>query len=187
LRYDQDGTNERLEDDIGSEDFHEVPVEVAYFLHWPNECGVYVVGQRASLQGNQVWYQTSRVYVLDGVGDTLIKSVRVWGRAEFMAYCETLNKVYVQVNDDPIYEVAVIDAGPDTVLRRVGVSHVGQLMWHPVSNRLFCSMGYYDSAVAVLDCAADTVVAVRRVTMGPGAGTRSTTLRTSRAPSRCTR
>jgi YVTN family beta-propeller protein len=111
-----------------------------------------------------------RVTVIDGAGDTVIKTFRTAARANGIAFNSTLNKLYIACNEDPVYRVTVIDAGPDTVMKYIGIHDVWALLWHPVTNRVFCTMGAYDSMISVIDCVTDEVVATPRIPGGVGSG-----------------
>jgi YVTN family beta-propeller protein len=96
-----------------------------------------------------------RVTVIDGAGDTVIKTFRTAARASGIAFNSALNKLYIACNEDPVYRVAVIDAGPDTVLRYIPAPRVGALLWSAATNRVF-SCGA--DTIRVIDCETDEVV-----------------------------
>jgi YVTN family beta-propeller protein len=98
----------------------------------------------------------NRVVVVDCNGDSVITTLHVSGAPVPMAYNSTLNKLYVGATENGY--VSVFDGGGDTLLRRVYVDNLGviALLWHPGTNRVFCST-LHDST-KVIDCATDLVV-----------------------------
>jgi DNA-binding beta-propeller fold protein YncE len=73
-----------------------------------------------------------------------------------MAFNATMNKLYVLCYDDQM--VRVFDGAADTMVAEVWLGSVpGTLLWHPVTNRVLCSLHGTDS-VLTIDCAVDEVV-----------------------------
>ena len=101
--------------------------------------------------------EDNKVAVIDGQGDTLVRMLRIRDYPGVMSYNAAMNKLYVACHDNGL--VTVVDAGPDTVLSTIQVTALGSigLLWHPMTNRLFCSLGYEDSA-KVIDCETDEIV-----------------------------
>jgi len=100
------------------------------------------------------------LYVIDGVGDTVINRVRMRGWPCTMAYNSTMNKLYVLCSDDRI--VRVYDGAGDTLLAEVWFGDLNvpnALLWHPVSNRVFCATAgdAEVDTVFVLDCTTDDI------------------------------
>ncbi len=98
----------------------------------------------------------NRVVVVDCYGDSVITTLRVPGAPVPMAYNSTLNKLYVGATENGY--VSVFDAQTDTLLRRIHVdnSHVRALLWHPSTNRVFCTTP--SDSVKVIDCVSDVIV-----------------------------
>jgi DNA-binding beta-propeller fold protein YncE len=71
-----------------------------------------------------------------------------------MVYNESLAKLYISCNDDPVYRIVVLDATADTILRYISARGVGRLLWHPVTNRVF-SCGA--DTIRVIDCLTDEI------------------------------
>jgi YVTN family beta-propeller protein len=105
------------------------------------------------------------LYVIDGVGDTLIRKVRMRGAPTRMVFNALMNKLYVLCYDDQM--VRVYDGSVDTLVAEVWVGSTpgGALLWHPVSERVFCPVVWYSDidTVVVVDCATDEIVARRPV------------------------
>jgi DNA-binding beta-propeller fold protein YncE len=98
------------------------------------------------------------LYVIDGVGDTVIKRVRMRGYPTRMVFNATMNKLYVLCYDDNM--VRVYDGAADTLVAEVwfGYNTPYTLLWHPVSNRVFCATWGNSDSLFVIDCATDQVV-----------------------------
>ncbi len=96
--------------------------------------------------------------VIDAVADTVIKTVTIPNRPGHMVYNEQMDKLYISCNDDPVYRIAVLDALADTLLRYIAVRGVGRLLWHAVSNRVFCYTEWDADTAKVIDCVGDSVV-----------------------------
>jgi len=92
--------------------------------------------------------------IICGAGDTLIKTLNLPGFPHQMAFNPTMNRLYVASFDLGL--VRIIDGARDSLLKsvRLGSSGPGYLLWHPNTNRLFCSVGSVD----VLDCVSEEVV-----------------------------
>jgi YVTN family beta-propeller protein len=109
--------------------------------------------------GNKVYvseYEEGEVAVIDGAGDSLLRTVDLGDYPLAPTYSPVSNKVYCADYDDE--EVAVIDAGPDTVLRLIELDmHPLALGYNPVSNKVYCgdAAGY----IRVIDCGADSILA----------------------------
>ncbi len=103
------------------------------------------------------------VEVIDGWGDSVMARVRVANYPSHVAFNATMNKLYVSRTDAG--SLAVIDGSVDTVLREIPVSSEGPslMLWHPGTNRLFCT----GDSVAVIDCVTDEVVAGMPMTATP--------------------
>jgi YVTN family beta-propeller protein len=103
------------------------------------------------------------LYVIDGAGDTLLRRVRMRGYPTRMAYNARMNKLYVICYDDQM--VRVYDGSADTLVAEVWLGPSGwapcQILWHPVSNRVFCSLYSVDS-LKVIECTTDRVVSQLR-------------------------
>jgi YVTN family beta-propeller protein len=116
---------------------------------------------------NKLYVATSdnnSVVVIDCAGDSIITTLHVSGGPVPMAYNSTLNKLYVGA-----YEygyVSVFGGGDDTLLGRVYVDNLGvwNLLWHPGTDRLFCSTAH--DSVRVIDCETDRVVCTLAITEG---------------------
>jgi DNA-binding beta-propeller fold protein YncE len=103
--------------------------------------------------------------VIDGVGDTLIRKVRMRGAPTKMEFNALMNKLYVACYDDKM--VRVYDCAADTLVAEVwlGESNIPDAMlWHPVTNRVFCTTSGNADSVLVIDCALDVMSA--RVSVG---------------------
>ncbi len=105
--------------------------------------------------------ERDRLTVIDGVADTVVKVVSTPGWPHRMAYSAALNKLYVACTDVGV--VRVLDGTRDSLVGAVGVGPSGPeyLLWHPHSNRLFCSL-HFEALVVVVDCLRDEVVHTRR-------------------------
>jgi DNA-binding beta-propeller fold protein YncE len=102
--------------------------------------------------------ESDRIAVIDGVGDTLIRSVRVRGFPMRMAYNALMNKLYVLCIDDNM--VRVYDGSADTLIAEVWFESNTpySLLWHPGSNRVFCTTNCdAEDTVFVIDCFSDQV------------------------------
>jgi YVTN family beta-propeller protein len=102
--------------------------------------------------------ESSCLLAIDGVGDTLIRTVTVADGPMAMAYNAAMNKLYVCGLDAD--RISVLDAGPDTVVKtiRLGSPPVC-ITWHPVTNRVFCATYWGgEDTVFVIDCATDEIV-----------------------------
>jgi len=96
--------------------------------------------------------------VIDGAGDTLLHRVRMRGSPTYMAYNAQMSKLYVNCRDDRM--VRVYDGTADTLVAEVwlGESNIPYTMlWHPVSNRVFCTTSGNADSVMVIDCEIDVV------------------------------
>ena len=102
------------------------------------------------------------LYIIDAVGDTLTNRVPMSGNPDRMAFNSTMDKVYIAGATD--YTIRVYDGATDTVtasIRLGGSSIPSALLWHPVSNRVFCATyGSYPDrdTVFVIDCLTDAIV-----------------------------
>jgi YVTN family beta-propeller protein len=110
--------------------------------------------------GNKVYvssFETGSVAVIDGVSDSLLKSLEVGDYPAGLVYSPVSNKLYCSVFEDD--EVAVFDAGPDTLLKTIEVGWGPiALGYNPISNKVYCGNSD-DRNVAIIDCHADTVLA----------------------------
>ena len=107
-----------------------------------------------------------RLVVIDAIGDTVTREVSVPYYPGHMVYNQTMNKLYVSCSDDPVYRISVLDCGPDTVLRNIPVKGVGRLLWHPVTNRIFCYSDLDMDTAKVIDCETDEVAGMVPVDNG---------------------
>jgi YVTN family beta-propeller protein len=133
-----------------------------------------------NVQENKVYTsctESSCLLAIDGVGDTLIRTVRVADGPTAMAYNAAMNKLYVCCTD--VDCISVVDASPDTVVKVIQLgSPPVSIVWHPATNRVFCATSWGgDDTVFVIDCATDEIVeamtAVRdpwRLTVNPASG-----------------
>ena len=116
--------------------------------------------------GNKVYvssFETGSVAVIDGAGDSLLRTLPVGDFPVAPTYSPVSNKLYCVVTESS--EVAVFDAGPDTLLRLIGVaSWPIALGYNPVSNKVYSGDG--DGNIQVIDCYADTSLAL----LGPASG-----------------
>jgi YVTN family beta-propeller protein len=100
----------------------------------------------------------NQLVVIDASADTILKTVTIPNRSGHMVFNQTMTKLYISCNDDPVYCVTVLDATADTVMRYIPVRGVGRLLWHPVTNRVFCYRSGDADTVKVIDCATDQIV-----------------------------
>lgn len=116
--------------------------------------------------GNKVYvpsYDEAWVAVIDGAGDSLLRSLDVGDYPDGMVYSSVSNKLYCSASDDD--EVAVFDAGPDTLLRVMDIDDSpSALGYNPLSNKVYCGDGR--GYIHIIDSHADTVLA----TLGPVPG-----------------
>lgn len=106
------------------------------------------------------------LYVIDGVGDTVINKVRMRGYPCLMAYNSMFNKLYVLCADDDM--VRVYDGAADTLMSEVWFGDLNMpyaLLWHPISNKVFCSTrcDAESDTVFVVDCMTDTITERRPI------------------------
>ncbi len=102
-----------------------------------------------------------RLTVVDGVADTVVKVVSTPGWPYRMVFNAALNKLYVACTDAGA--VRVVDGARDSLVKAVRVGSEGPeyMLWHPNSNRLFCSLRY-QASVVVVDCLRDEIVSSRQ-------------------------
>ena len=107
----------------------------------------------------------NRVVAIDGQTDAITANVALPGWPGPAAYSAASNKLYVSLDDG---RVSVIDGNADTLIRTVRVQSYGGLLllWHPLTNRVFCSTDC--DTIAVLDCASDQVLS--KIPTGFGGG-----------------
>jgi YVTN family beta-propeller protein len=100
------------------------------------------------------------LYVIDGVGDTVVRRVRMRGAPIRMVFNVQLNKLYVICIDDRV--VRVYDGAADTLVAEVPFGELNvpyTVLWHPVSNRVFCATDCDAEidTVFVIDCVTDEI------------------------------
>jgi len=100
----------------------------------------------------------NRLVIIDVGADTILKTLSIPNRPGPMAFSATMAKLYISCSDDPVYRIVVLDARADTVLQYIPVLGVGSLLWHPVTNRIFCYTVWNEDTVKVVDCLTDQVV-----------------------------
>ena len=104
--------------------------------------------------------ESDTLNVIDALGDTLIGSKRVRGYPCMMACSPLVNKLYVGCPDDCM--VRVYDGTGTTLVAEITCGEWNTprlLLWHPVSNRVFCVTGCDSQidTVLVIDCSTDSV------------------------------
>ena len=102
--------------------------------------------------------ESDTLSVIDAVGDTLLRSLRVRGFPIRMVWNALMNKLYVICTDDNM--VRVYDGTADTLVAELKFgagSTPYYLLWHPVTNRVFCVTD--SDTVFVIDCNTDLVAA----------------------------
>ncbi|MEO0078864.1 MAG: hypothetical protein ABIK86_07710, partial [candidate division WOR-3 bacterium] len=101
--------------------------------------------------------ERDRLTVIDGICDTVIRTLSITGFPYDPVYNPALNKLYVSLGDLSV--VSVLDGATDSIVSIIttGTASVGAGLWHPRTNRLFYSSDGHDSAF-VVDCTRDEVV-----------------------------
>ncbi|MBM3315135.1 hypothetical protein FJY71_04745, partial [candidate division WOR-3 bacterium] len=98
------------------------------------------------------------VLVIDCGPDTVLARIATGEPAQSFAVCPAHSKVYCGLRYADT-SVVVIDARGDSLLGSIAMygANVAELLYDPVSDRLFCP-DYPWGALAVVDCARDSVV-----------------------------
>ncbi len=113
--------------------------------------------------GNKVYvseYEEGELAVIDGAGDSLLRTVYLGDYPVAPTYSPVSNKVYCADYEDE--EVAVIDAGPDTLLKFIELDKSPVVLgYNPVSNKVYC--GDVGGYIHVIDCNTDSI----SVSLGP--------------------
>jgi YVTN family beta-propeller protein len=102
--------------------------------------------------------EENRLVIVDTRADTVLKTLNIPNYPGHMVFNSTMSKLYISCNDDPVYRITVLDATADTVMCYIPVRGVGRLLWHPVTNRVFCYRSGDVDTVKVIDCATDQIV-----------------------------
>ncbi len=125
--------------------------------------GAYPGGMSCNPKTNKVYCLTGEtvgeyaVEVIDGSGDSILTRLPLENMPCQSVVNEGMNKVYVRCSE-PTECIVVLDGVADTVIKLVRTRHLGDMLVHPASNRLFFyTDGDFDT-VKVLDCVTDEVV-----------------------------
>ncbi|HTW92158.1 MAG TPA: hypothetical protein VMH22_10670, partial [bacterium] len=116
--------------------------------------------------GNKVYvssFETGTIAVIDGPGDSLLKSLTVGDYPVAPTYSSISNKLYCAVFEST--KVAIFDAGPDTLLGLINLTTWPiALGYNPVSNKVY--IGDCDGYIHIIDSHTDAVLA----SLGPASG-----------------
>jgi YVTN family beta-propeller protein len=102
--------------------------------------------------------ESDTLSVIDATCDSVRKRIRVRGVPIRMACNTLMNKLYVVCTDDNM--VRVYDGAGDTLVAEVTFGTTStpyDLLWHPITNRIFCTTD--SDTVFVIDCNTDMVTA----------------------------
>lgn len=119
----------------------------------------------ATPTGEKVYFGSGAARILtivDGIRDTLIKTVSLGGEGGGMVYNHLNRRLYSADRDSA--RVVVFDCDADTVLRSVAVGERPRyLSFDSTTNRMYCSQ---DDGTAVIDCDRDSVITVLQPMFG---------------------
>jgi YVTN family beta-propeller protein len=102
-------------------------------------------------------YPLDSVVVIDGTTNQITREIPVGSEPSALAYNRHNNRVYC-VNYQS-RDITVIDAARDSVVGSItGIPYPYFLLYDSVSNKLYCHCGSDMGLVAVIDCAADTLI-----------------------------
>ena len=102
-------------------------------------------------------YSLDSVVVMDGTTNQITRKIPVSSEPSALAYGRLNNRVYCANYNSR--EITVIDAARDSVVGSItGIPYPSSLLCDSVSNKLYCHCGSDMGLVAVIDCAADTVI-----------------------------
>jgi YVTN family beta-propeller protein len=115
---------------------------------------------------NSGWDSVGMISVIDASADTVLTTIITDPSPYDICYNADANHVYC---GSSAYNVVVIDAGADTVAKRIAMPLVGtNLAYVPVFGRLYCSLPVsWDYYLGVIDSRAESLTAVLHCTGGP--------------------
>ena len=102
-------------------------------------------------------YSLDSVVVIDGTTNQITRKIPVGSEPSALAYNRHDNRVYCANYHSS--DITVIDAARDSVVGSItGIPYPYSLLYDSVSNKLYCHCGSDFGLVAVIDCAADTLI-----------------------------
>jgi YVTN family beta-propeller protein len=115
---------------------------------------------------NSGWDSVGLVSVIDAGVDTVLTTIITDPSPYDVCYDSDANRVYCGSSAD---NVVVIDAGPDTVAKRIAMPLTGSnLAYVPMFGKLYCSLPVsFDYYLGVIDCEGESLTAVLHCTGGP--------------------
>ncbi len=104
------------------------------------------------------WNDNCRLYVVDGVSDSVDAQIALRTWPYDLAYNPTLQKIYCsEANGD---RILVVNAATNTLIDSIsGPFYYSALTCNPLNNKLY-AVSLYSDSLYVLDCATDSIIAV---------------------------